>query len=206
MTLAELQQECCRTALNASRVRALLTLLLQGLYSDANNHDVSFRDALACLKFDKSDPAASALQIGPSHTIRKDTDQFIRVGVRNLEISKRFIGDYAGDTQDGMREVHCKVQLATIVLRHCHPQADIALLMAESSMTFLESCKDKLAKSIPGLLSMDCVTIGEVTTARPEPLAREVVDLTLKLEYQLLLEISTEDHLLKTLGLTITPV
>jgi len=202
MTLQQLLSQCCGSALNSSRLRTLLTLLLQKLYEDPNNHEASFAEALKCLKFDPDKSSKGGFQIGPSHSVHKDTDIFIRVAVRRVEIQKNFLGDYGGSTEDGKSDMMVKRQTATITLRHSHPDADIALLMAESSMTFLEAMKRHLLSSVPGLLSLECIELGEVTTSRPEPILREIVDLTLRMEYQLLISVSEESHLLKNFGLT----
>lgn len=205
VSLTSLLEDCKCLALNSVRLRTLFTLLLQHLYTIPCHAD-GFGDALACLQFDPENPKKGDLQIGPSHVIDKDSDQFIRIAVKNSRFEQRYIGNQAGFSEDEATDYLAKHVFATLAIRHAHPNPDIALLMAESSLTFLEAMKKQLLENVAGLLNLNCEGLGEVITARPEPISREVVDLTVSVEYQLVIAVSEESHRLKKIDLTLRAI
>lgn len=202
VNLTDLVQTCCQQAMTSVRLRQLLTLLLKELYTTPGNLDVDF-ESLDCLIQDTGGPS---FPIGPAHVVGKDADTAIRIAVRRVEVDKRYIGNYAGTSEDGSTDIKAKHHIATCVVRHFHPAADVAMLMAENSLTFFEAVAEILLRNIPGLLEFECREIQEATTARPQPVAREYVDLVVVVRYQFLVAVKEESHLLKKIDLSLRPI
>jgi hypothetical protein len=205
MTLKELADECERTGLSTVQLRRLFSLLLEDHFSKPTNY-VDYAAELQCLKYDPSDKK-NQMVIGPAHTDKttsSDPSVAVFVSVKQMLVEKLVMGNRAAFLPDFSGEVQVKKSRAHVVLSHKHPDSDVAMLMAESSMTYLEGMHRLVYKLIPGLLGYECVEISEVKLDREKPQERYRCDLSVKVEYQMLITIYEESHRLKKFGFEVT--
>lgn len=205
MTLKELTDECARSGLSTVQLRRLFSLLMEDHFSKPANY-VDYAPELACLRYDPSDKK-NQMAIGPTFTDKTtsgDPAVAVFVSVKQLLVDKLAMGNRAAFLPDFSGEVQVKKSRAHVVLSHKHPDSDVAMLMAESSMTYLEAMHPLVYKLVPGLLGYECVEIGEVRADREKPQERYRCDLSVKVEYQMLITIYEESHRLKKFGFEVT--
>lgn len=198
-------QACCdNRGLNAVRLRRLYSALVQDLFSDTENLD-EYREELACLRYDVTKPAANSLYIGPTFTQPgKEASNGIYVSVQEMQLEKMGIGDRMSVSADGATVTHVKKAKANVRLRIRHTDVDIALMLGESLVVYLEAI-DPVLRHIPGLLSHDVMYMGEAAEDKQAPEPRYRVDVHCRVAYQLLIEVTQESHKLKKFGIAVTP-
>lgn len=207
--MSELQQgiqACCDgRGLNAVRLRRLFTLLAKDLFTDPENID-EYSEQLACLKHDVNFPSGGDLYVGPTHTKQSaegDPSAGVYVSVRQVHLDKKFLGNRWGRSPDGATVLLGKQARAHVRLRSKHPDVDIALMMGESLLVYLSALQPILTEFVPGLLSYDVVEMTEAELEKAKPENRYTVDVSVRVEYQLVVAVTQESHKLKKFGFAV---
>lgn len=206
ITFKDLTCDCARTGLSTVQLRRLFTLLMEDHFGNPENY-IDYAEDLKCLKYDPDDPKGSTLVIGPSHTdgtTSSDPSSGVFVSVKQLLLDKIAMGNKLADLPDFSGYVQVKKARAHVMIAHRHQDSDVAMLMAESSMTYLEGLRPFVYKVVPGLLGYDVVEVGEVQQDRERPQERYRCNLSVKVEYQMLITSFEESHRLKKFGLEVS--
>lgn len=205
-TLAEYVQTCCDgRGLSAVRMRRLFTLLVQELFSKADQLG-EYGDELVCLHYDVETPASNNLYIGPTFTgttEQQDPKNAVYISVHRVMLDKVGLGSRVGVSPDGATKVYVKKCTAQVRCRVRHQDVDVALMMAESLLVHFEGMRPLLLR-LPGLLELDVVHMGDVTRAGSSPDTGFQVDVDVRVAYQLLVAVTEESHKLKKFGFDVT--
>lgn len=203
-TLKQFGEKCGKTGLNVARLRELFSLLARDHFASPSNY-IDLDEQLKCLFYD-DDSSKNRLVIGPTFTdLVTDTDAAagVYVSCRQMLFEKMVIANRAGWLPDFSAEVLVKKAVAHMVIACKHGDADVAILMAESMLTYLEGMRPLIYHLVPGLLDYNCVELGEVKQDRKQPQARYTAELSVKTEYQLLITAYEESHRLKKIGIDV---
>lgn len=200
MTKNELKSlhECLNEPLNGSNLRTLFLLLTRVHYSDPKNYGY-LEEQLKCFWYD-SDKMKATLQVELSqeYDLNKDNRRpAVYVGLdRPFEFKKIDIGHKQSSLDDNSASNLGNVVTTSVALIHVAETMDQALLLADSSASFLIGIGEVLRQKL-NLASFEAVSISPPAMLEPAPERFFRVDVIFGLSFSYSVRANIESHRLK---------
>lgn len=187
-------------------LRRLFYMLTESHFAFPDNHGPLFADSLACVVSKLEDGKSGTVDVALEHTTKagKDSPSSIRIGLSGGSFQKGGLGDYAGHSDDNSARYQTKIGQAQIRVRFRNQSADIALMMAESTMAFYESLRETLMTRLR-LHSLDVVQLTDIDPEAPEPDNIDAVTLLINIQFDFSVALVEESHRLKKMAMQLNP-
>lgn len=194
--------------LTLAALRKTMLILTRFHWSQPENHG-DLASNFDCLTFDVENPDTSVLHIEPleSYTEEKSHCPAIYTGQREAPLKPMSLGTIEGNfdpSADNSTTVHGWRCETIAVAGHMHQSVEVALLMAESTLTFWSGIAPSLCGRL-GLISFQPLGLSAPVKQDKAPTRSYRVDVTAQIVFTWAVSVNIESHRLKLIMSEINP-
>lgn len=193
--------------LDVINMRRIFLLLMRLHYSDAANYGDYSQD-LSGMTWDESEKSPMLIDLLYLYNWDRPSPRpAVYVGFKDYVFKPSGINSEAGSNEDGSQTYQTKIVTTRLVLRHVAPGGDLAQLMAENSISFLEGVRPMLLSRLrhSGLMKLDANVIGEPVLREKSPDRHFTVDAAGELAFNFVITTNLESHRIKKFAMQLRP-